>query len=169
MSSTFTRFIFVTRRTDWDRRNDFTNFTNWSTYPAAPWDPGALDDTKKKFASGLVVPNSQRDIIRALRILCNGNEIQELKPYDFLTKIYPFRYTTGSANAEIPIYTWALTSSKIQPSGSINSSRITNFQIEISFNPLFLEANYGYNVDLYVETLNFLVIASGSGAPKYVL
>ena len=169
MSSVFTRFIFVTRRTDWDRRNDFTNFTNWSTYPAAPWDPGALDETKKKLASGLVVPNSQRDIIRGLRILCNGNEIQEQKPYDFLTKIYPFRYTTGSANAEIPIYTWALTSSKIQPSGSINSSRVTKFDVEISFNPLFLGANYGYNVDLYVETLNFLVIASGSGAPKYVL
>ena len=169
MSSTFTRFIFVTRRTDWERRNDFTNFTNWSTYPAAPWDPGALDETKKKFASGLVVPNSQRDIIQGLRILCNGNEIQELKPYDFLTKIYPFRYTTGNANAEIPIYTWALTSSKIQPSGSINSSRITKFDVEITFNPLFLGANYGYNVDLYVETLNFLIIASGSGAPKYVL
>ena len=92
-----------------------------------------------------------------------------MKPYDFLTKIYPFRYTTGNANAEIPIYTWALTSSKIQPSGSINSSRITKFDVEITFNPLFSGANYGYNVDLYVETLNFLIIASGSGAPKYVL
>uniref|UniRef100_A0A6C0K6P3 Major capsid protein N-terminal domain-containing protein n=1 Tax=viral metagenome TaxID=1070528 RepID=A0A6C0K6P3_9ZZZZ len=169
MSSTITRFIFVTRRTDWQRRNDFTNFTNWSTYPFAPWDAGALQGARKDNASGIVVANSQRDIIRALRILCNGNEIQELKPYDFLTKIYPFRYTTGNANAEIPIYTWALTSSKIQPSGSINSSRVTNFQVEITFNPLFLGANYGYNVDLYVETLNFLIIASGSGAPKYVL
>lgn len=168
-SSTITRFIFVTRRTDWDRRNEFTNFTNWSTYPYAPWDPGALTGVLNYNASGLVVANSQRDIIRGIRILSNGNEIQEQKPYDFLTKIYPFRYTTGSANAEIPIYTWALTSSKIQPSGSINSSRITKFEVEITFNPLFLGANYGYNVDLYVETLNFLVIASGSGAPKYVL
>jgi hypothetical protein len=169
MSSTITRFIFITRRTDWDRRNEFTNFTNWSTYPYAPWDPGALTGVRNYNASGLVVANSQRGIIQALRILCNGNEIQEQKPYDFLTKIYPFRYTTGSANAEIPIYTWALTSSKIQPSGSINSSRVTKFQVEIAFNPLFPGANYGYNVDLYVETLNFLVIASGSGAPKYVL
>jgi len=169
MSNTITRFIFVTRRTDWQRRNDFTNFTNWSTYPFAPWDPGALQGARRDNASGIIVPNSQRDIIQSLRILCNGNEIQEQKNYDFLTKIYPFRYTTGNSNAEIPIYTWALTSSKIQPSGSINSSRITNFQIEITFNQLFLEAKYGYNVDLYVETLNFLVIASGSGAPKYVL
>jgi len=169
MSSTITRFIFITRRTDWDRRNEFTNFTNWSTYPYAPWDPGALTGVRNYNASGLVVANSQRGIIQAMRILCNGNEIQEQKPYDFLTKIYPFRYTTGSANAEIPIYTWALTSSKIQPSGSINSSRVTKFQVEIAFNPLFPGANYGYNVDLYVETLNFLVIASGSGAPKYVL
>ena len=169
ISSTITRFIFITRRTDWARRNDFTNFTNWSTYPYAPWDAGTLSGNSAYNSSGIIVANSQRDIIQSVRILCNGNEIQELKKYDFLTKIYPYRYTTGNANAEIPIYTWALTSSKIQPSGSINSSRITKFQIEITFNPLFQGANYGYNVDLYVETLNFLVIASGSGAPKYVL
>lgn len=170
VSNTVTRFIFIPRRTDWFNRNDFTNFTNWSTYPFAPWNFGTLPEgIKKQNSSGLVVPNSQRDIIANVRVLCNGNEIQEAKPYDFLTKIYPFRYTTGNANAEIPIYTWAITSSKIQPSGSINSSRITNFQLEVTYNPLFLGANYGYNMDLYVETLNFLVIASGSGAPKYVL
>ena len=169
MSSTVTRFIFVPRRTDWLNRNDFTNFTNWSTYPFAPWNPGALTGQQNNNSSGLVIPNSQRDIIQGVRILCNGNEIQELKTYDFLTKVYPYRYTAGNANAEIPIYTWALTSSKIQPSGSINASRITNFQLEITYNPLFNGANYGYFMDLYVETLNFLVIASGSGAPKYVL
>ena len=59
----------------------------------------------KNFASGLLIPNSQRDIIQSVRILCNGNEIQEEKPTNFLAKVYPYRYTTGNANAEIPIYT----------------------------------------------------------------
>jgi Large eukaryotic DNA virus major capsid protein len=104
-----------------------------------------------------------------VRILCNGNEIQEEKPANFLTKIYPFRYTTGNTNAEIPIYTWAITSSKTQPSGVINASRITNLQLEAKFYALPTNTHYVYDMTLYAETLNFLVIASGSGAPKYVL
>ena len=174
VSNTVTRFIFIPRRTDWTNRNDFTNFTNWSSYPFAPLNigtvgNGALTDFNKNFASGLIIPNSQRDIIQSVRILCNGNEIQEEKPVNFLAKIYPFRYTTGNANAQIPIYTWAITSSKIQPSGSINSSRITNFQMEVKYYALPTNTNYVYDMNLYVEVLNFLVIASGSGAPKYVL
>ena len=162
------RFIFITRRSDWVQRNDFTNFTNWYSFPFAPTNLGTLTGLNT-FASGLLIPNSQRDILRYVRVLCNGNEIQEQKPVDFLTKIYPYRYTTGSANAEIPIYSWALTSSKTQPSGCLNASRITNFQLEASFYPLPTNTNYVYNFDLYAELINFLVIVSGSGAPKYVL
>jgi hypothetical protein len=88
---------------------------------------------------------------------------------NFLTKIYPYRYTSGNTNAEIPIYTWAITSSKTQPSGSINASRIKKFQIETRFFQLPVDTNYVYDFTLYVEAINFLVIASGSGAPKYVL
>jgi len=162
------RFIFATRRSDWINRNDFTNFTNWYSYPFAPSNIGALTGINA-LASGILIPNSQKDILKYVRVLCNGNEIQEQKPVDFLTKIYPFRYTTGSANAEIPIYTWAITSSKTQPSGSLNASRITNFQLEAYFYTLPINTNYVYELSLYVETINFLVIVSGSGAPKYVL
>ena len=162
------RFIFATRRSDWINRNDFTNFTNWYSYPFAPSNIGALTGINA-LASGILIPNSQKDILKYVRVLCNGNEIQEQKPVDFLTKIYPFRYTTGSANAEIPIYTWAITSSKTQPSGSLNASRITNFQLEANFYALPANTNYVYDFTLYVEAINFLVIVSGSGAPKYVL
>jgi len=168
VTNPITRFIFITRRSDWVQRNDFTNFTNWSTYPFAPTNFGA-NIPRYPGLSGIIVPNSQKDILRYVRVLCNGNEIQEQKPTDFLTKIYPFRYTTGSANAEIPIYTWAITSSKTQPSGSLNASRITNFQLEAFFHTLPPNTNYVYNFTLYVEAINFLVIVSGSGAPKYVL
>lgn len=169
VSNPVTRLIFIPKRTDSINRNDFTNFTNWSTYPFAPLNVGTLTGYNSNNASGITISNSQRDIILGVRILCNGNEIQEQKSADFLTKIYPFRYSTGSANAEIPIYTWAITSSKIQPSGSINTSRITNFQLEANYYALPPSTNYVYDLTLYAETLNFLIIASGSGAPKYVL
>jgi hypothetical protein len=169
VSNPITRCIFIPSRTDNYNRNDFTNYTNWSTYPFAPLNSGSLTGYNLSHASGVLIPNSQRDIIQSVRFLCNGNEIQQEKPFDFLTKIYPFRYTTGNTNAEIPIYTWALTSSKIQPSGSLNASRITNLQLEAKYYALPTDTNYVYDLTLYVETLNFLIIASGSGAPKYVL
>jgi hypothetical protein len=166
-----TRFIFSTRRSDFIYRNDFNNFTNWFTYPYAPFSltVGARVDLQTGAASGLLIPNSQKDIIAAVRILCDGNEIQEIKNTDFFSKITPFRYTVGITNAEIPIYTWAITSSKIQPSGSLNASRIKNLQGEFQFHTLPPGTNYTYNLTIYVESINFLVIASGSGAPKYAV
>jgi hypothetical protein len=46
-------------------------------------------------ATGLVVPAGQIDIIRALRILANGNEIQESKPTSFFTNLTPWRALDG--------------------------------------------------------------------------
>jgi hypothetical protein len=167
-----TRLIFVPRRSDWINRNDFANFTNWYTYPYAPYNPTKnVNPTyiTENSISGLFIPNAQKDIIRNIRIICDGNEIQETKPVDFFTKINPYRYTSGYTNAELPFYTWAISSSKIQPSGSLNASRIRNLQVDLDVYPLPVNTTYTYDITIYVESLNFFVVASGSGAPKYVL
>jgi hypothetical protein len=166
-----TRLIFLTQRSDWNSRNDYSNFTNWFTYPFAPYSitSGISPYLQNGFSSGLLIPNSQKDIIRQLRVLCDGNEIQESKNVDFFTKINPYRYTSGFTNAELPFYTWAVTSSKTQPSGSLNASRIRNLQVEIDFFPLPSGTSYTYDLGIYVESINFFIVASGSGAPKYVL
>lgn len=164
-----TRLIFSTRRSDSIYRNDFSNFTNWYTYPYAPLkeNTSVRYELRTGATSGLLIPNSQKDIIRNIRILADGNEIQEQKPTDYFTKISPYRYTSGITNSEIPIYTWAITSSKIQPSGSFNASLVKNLQAEVEFHSLPIGTNYTYNLTIYVESINFLVIASGSGGPKY--
>jgi hypothetical protein len=165
------RFIFLPRRSDWTSRNDFANFTNWYTYPFVPYrqTPNVPQYLQQGLISGLLILNSQKDIIRQIRVLSDGNEIQEAKPVDFFTKIAPFRYTTGFTNAELPFYTWAITSSKTQPSGSFNASRVRNLQVEMDFYPLPSGTTYTYDLVIYAESINFFVVASGSGAPKYVL
>jgi hypothetical protein len=166
-----TRLIFITRRSDWISRNDYSNFTNWYTYPFVPYSPtqNVTPYLQQGFISGLLIQNAQKDIIRQVRVLCDGNEIQEAKAVDFFTKITPFRYTAGFTNAELPFYTWAVTSSKTQPSGSLNASRVRNLQVEIDFFPLPVGTTYTYDLGIYVESINFFIVASGSGAPKYVL
>jgi hypothetical protein len=165
-----TRLIMIPRRSDWIYRNDISNFTNWYTYPFAPF---KLTDSAFQYLwgkmSGRLILNSQKDIIRALRIICDGNEIQEEKPTDFFTKINPFRYTSGFTQAELPFYTWALTSSKIQPSGSLNASRIRSLQVEVDFWPLPANTTYTYSLAMYAESINFFVVASGNAGLKYAL
>lgn len=166
-----TRLIFATRRSDSVNRNDFANFTNWYTYPFAPYrqTSGIAEYLQTGGISGLLISNSQKDIIRNIRVICDGNEIQEIKPVDFFTKITPFRYTDGATVGELPIYTWAINSSKIQPSGSLNASRVRLLQLELDVFPLPAGTSYTYDLSLYAESINFFIVASGTAGAKYVL
>jgi hypothetical protein len=166
-----TRLIFIQRRSDAPMRNDFSNFTNWYTYPYAPYipTPGVLASLQQGYISGLLVPNSQQDIIRSLRVLCDGNEIQEQKNVDYFTRISPYRYTKGIGQDGLPLYSFQLSQSPTQASGSINASRIRNFQIDLDVFPLPTATTYTYDVTIYVENLNWFEVVSGMGGLKYAL
>jgi hypothetical protein len=165
-----TRMIFVQRRSDAINRNDVANFTNWYAYPTAPFQvtPG-LPPNLQAICSGVPVPNAQEEIIRAIRIICNGNEIQEEKPVEFFTRLTPYKYTKGLGQTGLPVYTFELSRSPTQPSGSINASRIRNFQVDLDLYPLPTNTTYTYDVVIYVENLNWFQIASGMGGLKYAL
>jgi hypothetical protein len=161
-----TRLIFVQRRSDAGNRNDFANFTNWSNYPYAPYYP--VTDLNK-FPSGILLTNAQQDMIRGVRILCDGNEIQEMKTADFLTLYMTYRYTKGIGQDGLPIYSFQLDQTPTQASGSLNASRIRNFQVEVDVFPLPTNTTYTYDLNIHVENINFLEIVSGMGGLKYAL
>ena len=167
-----TRLIFVPRRNDTLLyRNNTMNFTNWWNWPSrpkidtqVPTDSSFIETAN---ATGLLVPQGQKDILQYLRILVDGNEIQELKPISFFKDLTPYRYLAGGANRDIPVYSFELHSPNAQPSGSINSSRIRNFDIDLQVYPLPSNTNYIYMVTVYVESLNFFLVESGMGDNKY--
>jgi hypothetical protein len=166
------RLIFVMRRSDSRQRNDFANFTNWYTYPFAPFSPTTgLSPTNltEQGTSGRLIPNAQLDIIRNVRIICDGNEIQEPKPGSWFSEVVPYKYVKGIGQDGLPLYTFELISSATQPAGSINASRIRNFQIDLDVYPLPTGTNYTYDLTIYVENLNWLEVVSGSGAQKFAL
>lgn len=167
-----TRLIFIQRRSDSvEYRNDWFNFTNWWNYPQPPFvpTPGLTPMNTKAYSSGLLIPQGQSGIIRALRVLADGNEIQEEKPVDYFTKITPWKTLNGRDSLGIPVYNFALHSPTTQPAGSINASRIKNFQVEVDVFPLPVDTNYVYNLTIYVESLNFFECAGGMGGLKYAL
>ena len=166
-----TRLLFLTRRSDSTSRNDFANLTNWWNFPYPPYHPtpNQTEMNTRAFASGLLVPQGQMGILRTLRVLGDGNELQEEKPIDYFTKINPWKYADGQPKTLIPIYSFALKSPSPQPSGSINVSRIRNFQVEVDVYPLPTGTTYTYDLSIYVENLNWFEVASGTGGLKYAL
>ena len=163
-----TRLLLTQQRSDALPRNDFANFTNWAAWPAAPYSPTpGLPPTTS--SSGLLLTTAQKDMIRAVRILCDGNEIQEQKSIDYFTRVSCYRYSTGIGQDGLPIYSFQITPPSIQPSGSINASRIRNFQVEVDVYPLPPDTTYTYNLNFYVESINWFEVASGMGGLKYAL
>jgi hypothetical protein len=151
-------------------RNNIANFTNWWNYPQRPKNPTQISQGQiNANATGVVVPNTQLDIIQGLRVLSDGNEIQELKPTPFFTNITPYKYLSGGANRHIPVYSFELHSPTIQPAGSLNSSRIRKFQLDLQVFPLPANSSYIYSINVYVENLNFFIVESGMGDNKYAL
>jgi hypothetical protein len=169
-----TRLIMVPRRSDvLLYKNDFMNFTNWIEYPRRPRIDTQVTSTSllvdAQSSSGVLVPNSQLDIIQNMRVLADGNEIQELKPIAFYTDITPFKYLSGGADTHIPVYSFELHSPTRQPAGSLNSSRIRKFQVDLQVFPLPTASTYIYGMNIYVENLNFFIVESGMGDNKYAL
>jgi hypothetical protein len=119
--------------------------------------------------SGILLTTGQRDMIRGIRVLSDGNEIQEYKTVDFFNRYATYRHTIGIGQDGLPIYSFQLKQAPGQPSGSLNASRIRNFQVDVDVFPLPTNTNYVYDVTIYVENINFVEIVSGMGGLKYVL
>jgi len=162
------RLLFVNRRSDsMQFRNQLANFTNWTFPTTAPFLQGT--NANSSSSSGQLLQYAQQDIIQTLRVMCDGNEIQEEKSIDYLNVVYPFRTTNGNPNRQIPIYSFALHSLGSQPSGSINASRIRVFQVEVNPYQLPPSTTYVYDLSIYVESINFVEITGGMGGLKYAL
>ena len=124
------------------------------------------------FATGPLIPRTQPQIIRSMRVLLDGNEIQEEKPVSYFTRVQPFRMLTGASLPEsqyLPSVNFALTSPQDQPSGSVNASRIRLFQLDIDPYDLPINSTYVYTLLVYAETINFFTVESGCGGIKFAL
>ena len=165
------RLIIIPRRSDAiTGRNDWINYTNWWMYPSAPFISPLLQIPSGLGSSGLLAPALQQDIIRHMRILCDGNEIQEIKPAQYFKELSSWKYATGIFPPGLAIYSFALDTSKwIKPSGTLNTSRVKMFQIDIDMWPLDATSNFTMDYAIYVESLNFFVIEGGMGGMKYAI
>jgi hypothetical protein len=179
--SLVTRFVWFARRSDWFYRNDYTNLTNWKYTSPSTRPFFKPHDYAEESTSGIIIPGTEKDILVSAKIICGGTDIFEEKSAKYFSEIMPFKTSPGNgypyllngammSNALHPIYLYSLalnSANSAQPSGTINTSKITKIDLEVNTQQLPPDANYKYNFTVFAESLNFLEISSGLGGMKY--
>lgn len=189
------RVVYFARRSDAiPYRNQSTNLTNW-IHPQSTQRPIVLPpygysnivlsngQPIQIGRTGINIPGLRRQIIRNTYMLANGQELFKPQDADYFTAYVPYKYLKGNAmpfqdyglasQSEMwPIHTYSFAlhgSDPEQPSGTLNTSRINRLEIDIDVEEIPIGANYTYEVQVFVETLNFLVITNGNGGLKFAL
>jgi hypothetical protein len=131
--------------------------------------------------AGLNIPGLQRRILRNMNIKANGQQLFDTQDSAYFTEYVPYKYLQGGAapfadyglatQTEMwPLHTFSFSlngSSVEQPKGTLNTSRIDNLEMDIDVEPIPTLANYTYEIQIFVETLNFLEITNGLGGLKF--
>jgi hypothetical protein len=177
------RIIFFGRRSDAiESRNDFVNLSNWKNAAQAPYWP--LGITAPTPNSGRLISYAQRDILKAARLLLAGNELQELKPAPFFEIQTAFANSQGTGYTGLnagslrptdvmgPLYqiNFALNSSdRDNPSGTLNTSRIRDVQLEVQPWDLDPLSPFAYDFTVYCESINTVKIMNGMGGLGFAI
>lgn len=187
--SLVTRLIWIVRRADAvTRRNDVTNLTNWKDAGSGgrPFRRPALSTVPS--SSGAVLPPgvAPRFILRSARLLAAGNEVFEPRDGSFFADHVAARTAGGGASALAlsgllapaafyPVYSYAFAlqpGHATQPSGSLNTSRLSAVQLEVELPTPPLTASgmgFEYDVLVFAEALNFFEVASGMGGMAFAV
>jgi hypothetical protein len=175
------RIVFFGRRTDAiESRNDYINLSNWKYLNQAPYWPMPAGSPTPN--SGLLVSYAQRDILRAARLLLAGNELQEARPASYFEVQTAYQNTVGGVaglhpgvqpnDVMGPLYqmTFGLNASDhSQPSGTLNTSRIREVQLEVQPWDLDPFSPFAYDFTVYCETLNTLKLMNGMAGLSFAI
>jgi hypothetical protein len=180
-----TRLVFWARRSDAIQyRNDYINLSNWKSLTQAPYIPGPAAAPVPN--SGLPVSQyyAARDILLSARLLLAGVELFEEKPANFFELQTPMQNAAGTgiqglnpgglrpADVMGPIYQFPFAlngSDYFQPSGSLNTSRVKEIQLEVNPNQLDPYGVYTYDFTVYAENLNVLKYMNGMASMEWAI
>lgn len=193
-----TRIVWFARRSDAQPyRNQPSNLTNWistastarpyatpiSGQPNFVYLPGTGGQTKLIGRSGALLAGFQRDILRNAFLTANGTALLETNDAGYFGEYVPYRFLRGNATPfqnyglssqselwPLYCYSFALDASSVkQPTGTLNLSRIDRLELDLDVWPIPTAAGYTYEIQIYVEVLNFLEISSGLGSLKFAI
>lgn len=110
ISNPIKEIIWITRRSDIYKYNDWTNLT----------------------AS---IPESTDPALASAKLIWNGVDRIDEKDSRYFNLLQPYSYHTSSPREGIYCYSFALHPEKIEPSGTFNASTINKIQLYVNVNP----------------------------------
>ena len=138
ISNSIKEILWVLRRGDINNYNDWTNLT-----PAIP-----LDDTFS--------------ILKSAKIVWNGQDRFEEKPYEYFNLLQPFQHHTSAPRAGIHTYSFAIYPEKVNPSGSYNASIINKQQLTFTLNSY--SGINSFDASVYALYYNIFRVMAGHGS-----
>lgn len=105
------------------------------------------------------VDASGKDFMYDAKLTVQGIDRFETKTSDYFNLIQPYHHHTRVPKAGIYVYSFSILPELFQPSGTINASRLSKFQL-ITTN----DASQEYDVICYYVNYNFLRIIGGMGS-----
>ena len=113
---------------------------------------------------GDVSPNGFQSLITTALLRIEGYDRFDKRNADYFRLVQPFQFHTV-----IPIddfiysYSFALEPENVQPSGSMNASRLDNITLQLELNPLIAPSRGTANVRVYAMNHNIMRIVDGFG------
>lgn len=95
--------------------------------------------------SGIFPLRPDVNFIKNMRILFNGYEREQNKTIMFYNSVQPFEFHPGDFYPFINMYSFSLDPYSIQPKGACNFTRVNNFQLEVEFDPKFINTFVEYD------------------------
>jgi len=109
-------------------------------------------------------PYAYQNLINTALLRIEGYDRFDMRNADYFRLVQPFQYHTAiPKNDYIYSYSFALKPEDIQPSGSMNASRIDNITLQLQMNNAVIPARGSATVRIYGLNHNVLRIVDGFG------
>jgi hypothetical protein len=109
-------------------------------------------------------PHAYQNLINTALLRIEGYDRFDMRNADYFRLVQPFQYHTAiPKNDYIYSYSFALKPEDIQPSGSMNASRIDNITLQLQMNNAVVPARGSATVRIYGLNHNVLRIVDGFG------
>lgn len=147
LSNPVKELIWILRRSDSYLYNDWTNLTG--TRPQ--------DDSQS--------------IINTAKIMWNGMDRFEDKPYQYFNQLQPYQHHTCIPRNGIHCYSFAIFPEKMQPSGTYNASIINQQQLAFTINsPNTIPGIYNeFNISVYSVYNNIFRVMGGRASMVFAI
>jgi Major capsid protein N-terminus/Large eukaryotic DNA virus major capsid protein len=128
-------FIFVCQRDEMANRNEWFNYSNLAIGEPIPYNPTTGYNVADYMNSN--APSGRMDLIANARLQLDGYDrfMERLPQYFRLEQPYD-HHTTTPVNSFIYNYCFALRPEDVQPTGTMNASRIDSIVWQINMNPV---------------------------------